>query len=138
MKKEYLLNLDSLTDLNNFVKEISMQISCDVDAIYQRQIVDAKSYLGLVTISIHPVLIRINTEDEEQIRVFGEICRKYEIKEQERIMDYNKIIEMDNVTLNDCLEAYKYRGLSVIINDGRLVNFIGNDMEESRDACFNR
>jgi hypothetical protein len=53
-------------------------------------------------------------------------------------MDYNKIIEMDNVTLNDCLEAYKYRGLSVIINDGRLVNFIGNDMEESRDACFNR
>lgn len=81
MKKEYLLNLDSLTDLNNFVKEVSMQISCDVDAIYQRQIVDAKSYLGLVTISIYPVLIRINTEDEEQIRVFGEICRKYEIKE---------------------------------------------------------
>ncbi len=81
MNKEYVLNLDSLTDLNNFVKEISTQILCDVDAIYQRQIVDAKSYLGLVTISIHPVLIRINTEDEELISKFGEICKKYEIKE---------------------------------------------------------
>lgn len=51
MNKEYVLNLDSLTDLNNFVIDISSNIPCDVDAKYGRQIVDAKSYLGLVTIS---------------------------------------------------------------------------------------
>lgn len=31
MNKEYVLNLDSLTDLNNFVIEIWTQIPCDVD-----------------------------------------------------------------------------------------------------------
>ena len=43
MNKEYVLNLDSLTDLNNFVIDISSNIPCDVDAKYGRQIVDAKS-----------------------------------------------------------------------------------------------
>lgn len=42
MNKEYVLNLDSLTDLNNFVIDISSNIPCDVDAKYGRQIVDAK------------------------------------------------------------------------------------------------
>lgn len=64
MNKEYVLNLDSLTDLNNFVIDISSNIPCDVDAKYGRQIVDAKSYLGLVTISIHPVTVVINTDNE--------------------------------------------------------------------------
>lgn len=59
MNKEYVLNLDSLTDLNNFVIDISSNIPCDVDAKYGRQIVDAKSYLGLV-----------------------EICSKYKIVEE--------------------------------------------------------
>lgn len=46
-------------------------------------------------------------------------------------MDYSRIIEMDNVTLADCLEAHRYKGLNAVINDGRLVNFISEDMEES-------
>lgn len=67
MNKEYVLNLDSLTDLNNFVIDISSNIPCDVDAKYGRQVVDAKSYLGLVTISIHPVTVVINTDNEDYI-----------------------------------------------------------------------
>ena len=51
-------------------------------------------------------------------------------------MDYSRIIEMDNVTLTDCLEAHRYRGLNAVINDGRLVNFISEDMEESWNARF--
>lgn len=73
MNKEYVLNLDSLTDLNNFVMEISAQIPCDVDA---------KSYLGLVTISIHPVTVVINTDNEDYIKRFNEICSKYKIVEE--------------------------------------------------------
>lgn len=45
MNKEYVLNLDSLTDLNNFVIDISSNIPCDVDAKYGRQIVDANLIL---------------------------------------------------------------------------------------------
>ena len=82
MNKEYVLNLDSLTDLNNFVIDISSNIPCDVDAKYGRQIVDAKSCLGLVTISIHPVTVVINTDNEDYIKRFNEICSKYKIVEE--------------------------------------------------------
>ena len=50
MKTEFTLNLDSLTDLNNFVMEIWTQIPCDVDRKHGRRIVDAKSYLGMIGI----------------------------------------------------------------------------------------
>lgn len=45
MKRSFILNLDSLTDLTNFCTEISTNIASDVDATYGRQTVDAKSYL---------------------------------------------------------------------------------------------
>lgn len=38
-------------------------------------------------------------------------------------MDYSKIIELDNVTIQDCCELYEYKGIATIINDGRVVNF---------------
>ena len=38
MNKEYVLNLDSLTDLNNFVIDISSNIPCDVDAKFAKEV----------------------------------------------------------------------------------------------------
>ena len=38
-------------------------------------------------------------------------------------MEYNKIVELDNVTLQDCENLYDYKGIEVIINDGRIINF---------------
>lgn len=38
-------------------------------------------------------------------------------------MDYDKIVDLDNVTLQDCLELYEYKNMITIINDGRIVNF---------------
>ena len=83
MKKEFLLNLDSLTDLTAFVKEVSNDIPCDVNATYERQIVDAKSYLGLVSISTHPVKVNANKDDIHLLEKFARICTKYEVKENE-------------------------------------------------------
>lgn len=83
MKKEYLLNLDSITDLTNFVKEISENIYSDVDASYERQVVDAKSYLGLVAISIHPVIVKINSDNEKEIQKFSTICEKFQFEKGE-------------------------------------------------------
>ena len=39
-------------------------------------------------------------------------------------MDYSNIIELDNVTLQDCCDMYKMRNEYAVINDGRLVNFV--------------
>lgn len=39
-------------------------------------------------------------------------------------MDYDKIIELDNVTIQDCEELYEFKGMRTVIEDGRIVNFI--------------
>lgn len=38
-------------------------------------------------------------------------------------MDYSKIIELDNVTLEDCIDLYEKKNMITIINDGRIINF---------------
>lgn len=53
-------------------------------------------------------------------------------------MDYNKIIEMDNVTVDDCVNAYRHRGLRAVINDGHVVNFIDEGAEDIENAYYNR
>ena len=39
-------------------------------------------------------------------------------------MDYDNVIELDNVTLEDCLDLYTKKNVTTIINDGRIINFI--------------
>lgn len=75
--KEYTLNLDSLTDLEEFVHELISQIKSDVDGCWQHQIVDAKSFMGMVSISTHPVTVRLNSDDKEEVRIFNDICTRY-------------------------------------------------------------
>lgn len=39
-------------------------------------------------------------------------------------MVYENIIELDNVTLEDCLDLYEKKNISVVINDGHVINFV--------------
>ena len=43
-------------------------------------------------------------------------------------MDYSLILDLDNVTLDDCLNINNRRKLAITINDGRIINF---DKEEN-------
>lgn len=38
-------------------------------------------------------------------------------------MEYENVIELDNVTLEDCMELYKKKGITTLLNDGRVINF---------------
>ena len=38
-------------------------------------------------------------------------------------IDYSSIIELDNVTLQDCEDMYRTKNMNTIINDGRIINF---------------
>lgn len=38
-------------------------------------------------------------------------------------MNYEDVIELDNVTLGDCLDWHNMLDGYVIINDGRIINF---------------
>ena len=80
MKKIFTVDLHDIDNVESFVKEISEKIRSDVDAIYERQVVDAKSLLGVVMITSRPIEVEIISDDEEEIKVFEEICKKYEVK----------------------------------------------------------
>lgn len=38
-------------------------------------------------------------------------------------MDYDTVIELSEVTLEDCTVLYEKKGICTIINDGRVINF---------------
>ena len=38
-------------------------------------------------------------------------------------MDYEAVVELDEVTLEDCMDLYEKKNMTTVINDGRIVNF---------------
>ena len=39
-------------------------------------------------------------------------------------MDYDTVIELDNVTLEDCIDLYEKKNISTVINDGKITTFV--------------
>ena len=39
-------------------------------------------------------------------------------------MDYDTVIELDEVTLEDCLDLYEKKNIYTIINDGHIIDFV--------------
>ena len=52
-------------------------------------------------------------------------------------MDYSLIIELDNVTVDDCQNLFVRSKMTTILNDGRLINFI-KYKGESRNGSYNK
>lgn len=42
-------------------------------------------------------------------------------------MNYENVIELDNVTVGDCLDWYDKRRGHVVINDGHVMNLVDKD-----------
>lgn len=80
MKKEYIINLNDLTNLRQFTTDALYKISSHIDAIFERQVVDAKSILGLASLSGHNIKVVIYSDNEEELKTFMKICEKYEVK----------------------------------------------------------
>lgn len=38
-------------------------------------------------------------------------------------MNYENVIDLDNVTLEDCINLYDNKDIIAVINDGRIINF---------------
>ena len=71
MKKEFIINLNDIIDLKNFIHEMTYHISSNVDA---------KSLLGLISISTHPIRAIIHSNDLSEIAYFKNVCERYEVK----------------------------------------------------------
>ena len=42
---------------------------------------------------------------------------------ENKIMVYDTVIELDEVTLEDCIDLYKKKNVRTVINDGKIINF---------------
>lgn len=42
-------------------------------------------------------------------------------------MNYENMIDLDNVLLEECQKIYDNDGLCTVINDGRVINFVKED-----------
>ena len=80
VKKEFVINLNEIDDLKAFVNEMTYHIKSDVDAIYERQVIDAKSILGLTSLASHPIKVLIHSDDLSEIAYFESVCERYEVK----------------------------------------------------------
>ena len=45
------------------------------------------------------------------------------------MINYGDMLELDSVTLEDCLDLYEKKGMHTIINDGMVINFVKDDVE---------
>ena len=80
VKKEFFINLNEIEDLKAFVNEMTYHIKSDVDAIYERQVIDAKSILGMTSLASHPIKVLIHSDDLSEIAYFESVCERYEVK----------------------------------------------------------
>ena len=39
-------------------------------------------------------------------------------------MDYNNVIELDELTLEDCIDLYEKKNVRTVICDGRITDFV--------------
>lgn len=74
--------LKTVSDVFNFSHDVR-RFHEDVDACHDRHVVDAKSFLGLLSISHSHIKVKIHTYDIGVIEDFFEFCKKYKSKTDE-------------------------------------------------------
>ena len=43
---------------------------------------------------------------------------------ENKFMDYETVIELDNVTLEDCIDLYEKKNVKIVISDGHITDFV--------------
>ena len=77
MSNEIKVKLNSIEKVKSFVKDAE-SFPSDIDAIHGRYTLDAKSIMGLFSIDLtKELLIRIHSEDRDEILRFYEFMSKY-------------------------------------------------------------
>ena len=77
MDTERYVNLNSIERVKNFVNQI-INIESDVDLIYGRYTLDAKSIIAIFSINLNNKLkLVLHSDDEDEIRKFNEIAEEY-------------------------------------------------------------
>ena len=114
-KFEFKIKLGGTEDavyINKMAEKYDVDI--DVKSNDSHYIVDAKSLMGILCLDLtKPVIVSIN-DSENRKKIKNDIV-KYVVKWKENI-------NMENITVEDCLKMYQ-SGMTVIINNGEVIGF---------------
>lgn len=79
MNTRITIYLNDFVKAQNFLKDVE-KFNSDVDMIRGRYIIDAKSTIGIFTFDLSkPIDVEIHSGDEEEIKRFNEVMKKYGI-----------------------------------------------------------
>ena len=77
MNKEMYIKINSIDRVKAFVRDTE-SFSCDIDLIYGRYTIDAKSIIGIFSIDLtKEIQVKIHSDDREEILRFYEVMSKY-------------------------------------------------------------
>lgn len=79
MDKKIKILISTVSDINNFLIA-TQNFDSDIDLIYGRYIIDAKSTLGIHSLDLSkPIHVEILSDDEEEIKKFNEVMEAFKV-----------------------------------------------------------
>ena len=76
-KNTWVIKLNSLEKVKRFVDKATT-FECDVDVLYRRYILDAKSIMALLSVDLtEPLKVVIHTDDYDELKRFFEIMEDF-------------------------------------------------------------
>ena len=76
-KNTCIIKLNSIEKVKDFVNQVST-FECDVDVLYRRYILDAKSIMALLSADLtEPLKVMIHTDDYDELKRFFEIMEDF-------------------------------------------------------------
>ena len=76
-KNTCVIKLNSLEKVKRFVDKATT-FECDVDVLYRRYILDAKSIMALLSVDLtEPLKVMIHTDDYDELKLFNEIMEDF-------------------------------------------------------------
>ena len=77
MEERRKINLNEVEKVKRFVNQMST-FESDVDIVSRRQIVDAKSIMGVFSFDLSELVeVQLISDDEEEIRRFNEVIKEF-------------------------------------------------------------
>ena len=76
-KNTCIIKLNSLEKVKRFVDEVTT-FECDVDVLYRRYILDAKSIMALLSADLtEPIKVIIHTDDYDELKRFFKMMEDF-------------------------------------------------------------
>lgn len=76
-KNTCIIKLNSIEKVKDFVNQVST-FECDVDVLYRRYILDAKSIMALLSADLtEPLKVMIHTDDYDELKRFFNIMEDF-------------------------------------------------------------